>query len=153
MAEDVTATRGAVLEIESAVTDTWLDLTPLIESLDLDRGAGTQRQAVDAWGDEGWQNDRVTGRGWKFSVTMKTRRDLDTGAMNAAQARISELGDAQLAEAQTRVRYRESADLATWLVWGCNVDVKKSSGGGAYDLAPLEFDIMTCGAPDTDAVV
>lgn len=152
MAEDVTAARGAVLEIETAVTDTWLDLTPLIETLDLDKNAGTQRKGVDAWEDDGWQNDRVTGRGWKFSVKMKTRRDVDTGALNTAQQRISTLGEAQLGVAQTRLRYRESADLTTWIVFGCNADLSKSSGGSAYDLAPFEFDLMTCGAPTTAAV-
>lgn len=152
MAEDVVAARGAVIEIESAVADTWLDLTPYLESMEPDYSHKTQRQDVDAWKDQGYANDRVTGRGLKFSIKTKVFRDTVSAELAPVLARLAQLGRAQLAAGQSRVRWREHEDLTEWEVWECNVDLKKKDGGAVYDLAPIEAEIFCCGAPTYVAV-
>lgn len=147
MAEDVTAARGAVFEIEDAVQGTWHDLTPYIERMEPDDSAGTQRKDAETWADGGFATSRVTGRGMSFKGKFRMKRETTSGEVAPALGRILELGRAQLSAAQGRLRWREHEDLTEWEIWGCNVDVKARGGGGAYDLAPIEAEITTSGSP------
>lgn len=147
MVEDFVAARGAVMEIESAVEDTWLDITPFLESLDPDPSEGTERQDADVWGNNGWHASRVTGRGMKFSLKFKAARDTTTGALNPGQDRLIELSRGMMAAGQGRLRWRDDAALTQWEIWEFNAENGAKGGGETFDLAGLEFDLTCSGQP------
>ncbi len=152
MVDDFVAARGAVIEIESATADQWLDITPYLESLEPDPSEGTERQDANVWGNRGWHASRVTGRGMKFALTFKASRDTTTGTLTPGQARLVQLSRAMMADAQGRLRWREHEALTQWEIWEFNVDNGTREGGETFDLAALEFDLMCSGEPTYEDV-
>ncbi|MGH2820563.1 MAG: phage tail tube protein [Actinomycetota bacterium] len=142
--------RDLVLEVETAVADTWVAIGGF-RSATFNPSENEETADTTTYGSEGEYEQEVMQRGATAEVEGLLLKDDATGAQDTGQARVEVLGVQKGVESLGRIRFRHPVDT-NWKIWTCTVSIGEQ-GGENNDKTSWGATFTKSGPSTTAAVV
>lgn len=143
--------RDIVVEIESAVTDTYVTIENL-SSVTVNPGENEETVDTTDYESDGVYEGEIMQRGAAMELEGMLKKDHLTGALQPGRARVEEMaGETKVGyDSLARIRFRHPMDT-TWRIWTCTVTLAEQ-GGGVNDKTSWGATFTKSGATTTAAV-
>ncbi|TDD25055.1 hypothetical protein E1287_37630 [Actinomadura sp. KC06] len=143
--------RDIIIEVETAVTDTWAGIRPGLTSATINPGENEEVADTTTYGSEGEYEQEVMQRGATMEVEAKMLKDDVTGVLDTGQARVEVLATKKGVESLGRIRFRHPMDTE-WRIWTCTATLGEQ-GGETNDKTSWGATFTKSGPSSTAAVV
>lgn len=142
--------RDIIIEVESAVAATWVELEGLISATP-DPAANEAATDTTDFDSNGLYSQMILQRGSSFAAEGHTKKDDTTGVQVTGQLRVQTVAKAVGQASIGRIRFRHPMDTS-WVIWDCTMS-GGIGGGGTNDLTGWAATFVRCGDETTAAVV
>lgn len=143
--------RDIIIEVETAVTDTWTGIRPGLTSATINKSENEEAADTTTYGSEGEYEQEIMQRGATMEVAALMLQDDVTGDLDEGQARVEVLGTLKGVESLGRIRFRHPVSTE-WTIWTCTVSVGEQ-GGETNAKTTWNATFTKSGASSTAAVI
>lgn len=120
--------RSIILEVETAVADTWLRVENLA-SVTVNRAENEEAVDTTDYDSQGAYEQEILQRGASLALAGLELKDSATGALQPGRARVEQLAGEDMLGSDSLGRYRFRHPMSTtWRIWTATTSVGETGG-------------------------